>query len=141
MRRTPPERGENGLQRTSGLSGGTGKPKRSTARTRAATRRDKLFRRQFHSPAFVEWIHTQPCVRCEALGFEQVTESEPHHEPPRARSNWKHVSPLCQSCHTSGPGARHGPNSGVDSFWTFGITYEQANGMTHMRWLGHIDRR
>jgi len=91
-------------------------------------RHDREWARAFHSEAFLEFTRDEPCVRCG--GGPCV----PHHEPTRASGGtWKNTSPLCEDCHTAGPNARH--TVGVESFWTFGITYEQANRRHHGRWL------
>ena len=137
MKRNTPLTRRTALRAKKGLGPSASDPKpRKPLKTQNKARADKAWVRAFHSQAFLDWIHEQPCVRC------GQTPSEPHHEPTLGshRGDWKQVSPLCTSCHTSGPGARHGPNSGVETFWAgVGVSYEDSNRATHMAWLAHID--
>ena len=77
------------------------------------------------------FVKTLPCVRCGSRYQIEV-----HHEPTigSGRGTWKGVSPLCRSCHTTGPGARHGLNSGVETFWSFGVSYQESNAKTQAKW-------
>lgn len=54
------------------------------------------------------------CCACLARGQRQVWPTEPHHEPPRGRTQRSHdpdTVPLCLACHRE----RH--DVGVDTFW------------------------
>ena len=124
MKRTPlarrtPLRGRGGVAKPrTPLKRCRTKGKASEARRRA--RKRARWKLQFLSPEFVRFTKERPCVKCGRVP------TEAHHEPPRSRGGtWQDVSPLCHDCHTAGPGARH--RVGPDTFWTFGITREQAN--------------
>lgn len=69
-------------------------------------------------PGFVAWMRQRPSdVSGEPPPYGRL--NEVHHEPTRGsrRAHWTRTCTLTTAEHTAGPGARHGLNSGVETFW------------------------
>ena len=101
--------------------------------TRAQRKRERdrdRFTKQFLSREFKKFHRDSPCVRC-GRGPCRA-----HHDPTVAvGATWRDTSPLCDDCHTLGPGARH--RVGVATFWSgVGISFEESNAKTLERWTG-----
>lgn len=80
--------------------------KRSPIKKVNAERRSRLFRRQFLSGDFVQYVKALPCEKCGG------SPCDVHHEPPRSRgATWRDVIPLCLECHF----VRH--QVGEATFW------------------------
>ena len=137
MKRKAPLARHTPLQSRSGLTPSSDGLKRTGGPTRQrrkpGNRVDRLFRRCFHSEAFVEFTKAQPCV-CRGLGREWGCEgvSQTSHDPTRgAGGTWMDTHPASVACHRL---------IEANDFWhRIGRTREQANREHHMSWLDHLE--
>lgn len=92
--------------------------------------------RQFHSPAFVEFVSLLPCERC---GRVDVMGNEVSHVPTRgAGGTWLDAHSLCADCHRLGPRALH--VVGVETFFgRLGKDPREVNARVHRLWLERSD--
>lgn len=84
--------------------------KRSPLRRQNPERRDRLFRRQYHSDERVQWIRSLRCEGCGIVGYSQNA-----HTVGRARGTYRDIIPLCgtrphqgiEGCHQQFDESRH----------------------------------
>ena len=115
---------------------GVGATMKSTAQRKRERRHERL-ERAWGPPGYVGWVKRRPCDSC---GLESIVGrlNEMHHEPPGSRKTWLRSCTLCTSCHVSGPNARHGLNSGVETFWTrVGKDPAEVTAAVQREWAEH----